>query len=328
MEAFDGYFLGRPKIDRVTFSVIADTQAGLTNVLAGQIDVAYWTVAYEGARILTREWAGTVEMQANNARHLLPQHRPEYANPRDLSDVRVRKALMYAMDRTELAETAAAGAAQVINSTTYPDSALGRVVEARAVRYDPDPARAAALFAEAGWTRGEDGMLVKGGERFRFAYRAGASNADSRMVFPVLQQQYRRNGIDMTLETTTDSGPQAEATFPGVWFTALPDNQTGFLSRFNGGTVAGPQNRWAGTNRNGYANPAADELLNRVDRTLRREERMDVWAEANRILVDELAFLPLYNYPYPYVVQKRVIGATPGNPINPPSYFPHTWDVE
>jgi hypothetical protein len=55
---------------------------------------------------------------------------------------------------------------------------------------------------------------------------------------------------------------------------------------------------------------------------------MDVWAEANRILVDELAFMPLYNYPYPYVVQKRVIGATPGNPINPPSYFPHLWDVQ
>ena len=106
------------------------------------------------------------------------------------------------------------------------------------------------------------------------------------------------------------------------------DNQAGFLARWSSATIAGPQNRWAGTNRNGYANPAADELLNRVDRTLRREDRMAVWAEANRMLVDDVAFMPLYNYPYPYVVRAGVLGATPGNPINPPTTFVHTWDIQ
>lgn len=79
---------------------------------------------------------------------------------------------------------------------------------------------------------------------------------------------------------------------------------------------------------NGYFNPAADDLLNRVDRALRRDERMQVSAEANRILVDELAFMPLYNYADPYVVRRGVVGPFPGNPINPPSYFAHTWDLE
>lgn len=45
LKAFDGYFLGRPQIDRVTFSIIPDAQAGLVNLLAGQIDVAYWTIS-------------------------------------------------------------------------------------------------------------------------------------------------------------------------------------------------------------------------------------------------------------------------------------------
>jgi peptide/nickel transport system substrate-binding protein len=291
----------------------------------------YWASSYEGARIIQQEWAksgeGTVEMQANNARHLLPQLRPEFAPP-FLLDVRVRKALMYAMDRNELAETAAAGAAQVVNSTTYPDSALGRLVEQRAIQYDPDPARAAGLLADAGWQKGDDGILTRGNERLRLEYRAGAGNADANLIFPVLQQQYRRSGIDLNLDLANPADLQAEATFPGVWFTALPDNQTGFLSRFNSAAIATAQNRWAGTDRNGYANPAADELLNRVDRTLRREDRMAVWAEANRILVDDLAFMPLYNYPYPYAVRKTVLGPTPGNPINPPSYFVHTWDLQ
>jgi ABC-type transport system substrate-binding protein len=108
---------------------------------------------------------------------------------------------------------------------------------------------------------------------------------------------------------------------------ALPVNQTGFLSRFTSANLAGPNNRWSPSNRHGYVNPAADEILYRVDRTLRREERMALWAEVNRILVDEVAYMPLYNFPYPYFVRKEVAGAMPGNPINPPTYFVHTWDL-
>jgi peptide/nickel transport system substrate-binding protein len=332
LEAFDGYFLGRPKIDRVTFAFIPDTRTALANLMAGQVDIMWRVPSYDGARIVANEWArtgeGSVDFQANTARHLLPQLRSDYAAPRDLTDVRVRKALMYGMDRGELAETVAPGAAEVVSSTTYPASALGRSVEARAVRYDYDPARAAAMLAEAGWQKGADGMLGKAGEGFRLAYRAGAGNADATLIFPVLEQQYRKLGIELVLDLSGSSDLQAEATFPGVWFTALPDNQTGFLPRFNSANVAAPPNRWSASNRNGYTNPVADDLLNRIDRTLRRDDRIALWAEANRLLVDEVAYIPLYNFPYPYFVRKTVVGAMPGNPINPPTYFVHTWDVQ
>jgi peptide/nickel transport system substrate-binding protein len=331
LEAFNGYFLGRPHLDRVTFSIIPDASTALTNVLAGQVDVAYWAINYEGARVLQNEWksgGGIVEMQANNARHLLPQFRAEYASPRDLLDVRVRKALIYAMDRTELAETAASGAARVINSTTYPDSALGRVVEAAAIQYAFDPTRAAALFAEVGWQRDGDGMLTKGSERFTLSYRAGVGLTDANLILPVLQQQYRRSGIDLTFNAAPTRDLESGVTFPGLSFRGLPDNQAGFLALFNSAMMASAQNRWAGANVHGYANSNADELLGRVDRTLRAEDRRAVWAEANRLLLDEVAYFPLYNYPFPYVVRKGVTGPIPANPINPPSYFVHTWDLE
>ena len=332
LQAFDAYFLGRPKIDRVTFAFIQDTRTALANLMAGQVDIMWRVPSYDGARIVAQEWArtgeGNMEIQANTARHLLPQLRPDYAAPRDLTDVRVRKALMYGMDRDELAETVAPGAAEVVNSTTYPNSALGRTVEARAVRYDYDPARAAALLAEAGWPKRADGTLSKAGERFRLDYRAGTANADANLIFPVIEQQYRKLGIEFVLDLSASSDLQAEATFPGVWFTALPDNQTGFLARFHSGNIAGPQNRWSLSNRNGYSNPVADELLNRLDRTLRADERLALWAEANRILVDEVGYIPLYNFPYPYFVRKSVVGPLPGNPINPPTFFVHTWDVQ
>jgi len=336
LTAFDDYFLGRPKLDRITFVSIGDSQTALANLLAGQVQVAYWAISYDGARIVQQQWAeprgsssgGTVEMQANNARHLLPQLRADYASPHDLLDVRVRKALMYAMNRADLADAAAAGAAQVVNSTTYPDSALGRVVDQQAPQYAYDPTRAAAMLADAGWQKGADGILTKDGEPFHMEYLAGLGTADASQIFPVLQQQYQRAGIDLAYVQEAANDLQSESVFPGVWFTALPVNQTGFLTRFNSALISTAQNRWTGTDRNGYANPAADALLNRVDTTLRRDDRMAVWAEANRTVVDDVGFMPLYNYPYPYIVSKDVAGAIPANPIDPPSYFVHQWDLQ
>jgi peptide/nickel transport system substrate-binding protein len=196
------------------------------------------------------------------------------------------------------------------------------------VRYEYDAARAATLLAEAGWQKGADGLLTRGGERFQLRYRAGAGAADASLIFPVIEQQYRKLGIEFVLELAHASDPQAEATFPGTWFSALPDNQISFLARFQSANVASPQNRWAPSNRQGYVNPLADELIGRLDRTLRREDRIALWAETNRLLTDEVAYIPLYNFPYPYFVRKTVVGAMPGNPINPPTYFVQTWDVQ
>lgn len=331
LEAFDAYFQGRPRIDRVTFAIIPDASTALVNILSGQVDIAYWAVNFEGARVIQNEWrmgGGAVEMQLNNARHLLPQFRADYASPRDLLDRRVRRALAHAIERTELAETAAAGVARVTNSTTYPDSPLGRAVEARAPVYDYDLTRAAALLAEAGWQKDGDGMLTRAGERFQLAYRTAVGLTDGNLILPVLQQQLRRSGIELVFAPAPRADQEAGATFTGVSFRGLPVNQTGFLALFDSTRIAAPQNRWAGANVHGYANPVADELLQRVDRTLRAEDRMAVWAEANRVLVEDVAYLPLYSYPIPYVVRKGVRGAIPANPINPPSYFVHTWDLD
>ena len=331
LEAFNDYFLGRPHIDQVVFSIIPDPSTALTNVLAGQVDVSFWAISYEGAKVLQQQWSGTggtVEMQSNNARHILPQFRPDLVAPKDLLDVRFRKALMYAMDRNEVAETAAAGAARVINSTTYPDSALGKVVEAAAPRHDFDPTQAQALLAEVGWQKGPDGTLSKNGQKLELSYRLGAGLTDGNLIFPVIQQQYRRVGIDFQSSLAPSADLEAGATFPGLTFRGLPDNQGGFLSLFNSALIASPQNRWSGLNVEGYSNPAADDLLGRVDRTLRVDDRIAVWADANRLLLEDAAYIPLYNYPFPYIIRAGVTGLLPANAINPPSYFVHTWDLQ
>src|SRR5262249_32626697 len=149
-------------------------------------------------------------------------------------------------------------------------------------------ARAASLFTEAGWEKGADGVLTKGGERLHLEYLAGSGTPDAGLIFPVLQQQYQRVGVDLAFIQEAPGDLQSESVFPGMWFRALRVTQAGFLSRSTTAQTSTAQTRWAGNDRNGYANPAADELLNRVDRTLRRDDRNAVWAEANRQVVDDV----------------------------------------
>src|SRR5207249_5460433 len=137
VEAFDGYFLGRPKIDRVTFKFIRDAQTGMANLLAGSVDISYQEIGFEQARFIRDEWAksegGTVELQLNHVRHLLPQLRREYASPTDLVNVQVRRALLSAMDRREIAEAILPGVGQPADSITYPTSEIGKAAAQRVV---------------------------------------------------------------------------------------------------------------------------------------------------------------------------------------------------
>src|SRR5206468_3466027 len=95
--AFDQYFLGRPRIDQVTVKFIRDAQTGMANLLAGSVDISYQEIGFEQARLVREEWAknngGTVELQLNHVRHLLPQLRPDVASPGDLTNLSVRRAL-------------------------------------------------------------------------------------------------------------------------------------------------------------------------------------------------------------------------------------------
>jgi peptide/nickel transport system substrate-binding protein len=332
LEAFDQYFLGRPKIDQITMKFIRDAQTGMASLLAGAVDMSYQEIGFEQARYVREEWAktngGTVELQLNHVRHLLPQLRPEVASPGDLANVQVRRALMHAMDRAELAEAMLPGEGKPADSITYPTSAIGKATTERVVKYAYDPARATAMLEEVGWRRGSDGMLQKGSERFRIEYRSSGATFDAGALFVPMQQQLQRVGVDFTFhEIAATNTPADTAIFPGVWFTSVPPDGIPALTRFNGRLVAAQENRYTGQNRNGYANPAADRFIDAIDASLRMEDRARNWGELWRVLTDDVALFPMYYFPVPFVVRSRVVGVFPANPINPPTYQLQNWDV-
>ncbi|HMD01850.1 MAG TPA: ABC transporter substrate-binding protein, partial [Candidatus Baltobacteraceae bacterium] len=67
-------------------------------------------------------------------------------------------------------------------------------------RYPFDPAKAKALFEEAGWTRGADGFLHKGSQRFDLVLVSNNTNSTRRLAVVQVQNMLRQAGVDAEIK--------------------------------------------------------------------------------------------------------------------------------
>jgi peptide/nickel transport system substrate-binding protein len=159
LEAFDGYVLGRPKIDEIDIRILLDLNTVMSNVLAGQIDVALGRhISPEQGAVLRQQWQGG-KVEAGTLRLALNVW-PQLVNPRPaiVNDLRFRRALYAALDRHTMAEVIEGGLAYVADGWLSPSAPEYAEVAKSFVRYEYDPARARQEIQNLGYTAGPDGM--------------------------------------------------------------------------------------------------------------------------------------------------------------------------
>ncbi len=104
LEAFNDFALGRPKIDRMTYKTVEDNNTNLAAVLAGEVDLCMRsTISFDGAMILRDQW----EKQGKGKVLISPASWTWLNLSRDnpwFSDVRVRRALLHAIDRDAMVQ--------------------------------------------------------------------------------------------------------------------------------------------------------------------------------------------------------------------------------
>jgi peptide/nickel transport system substrate-binding protein len=302
----------------------------LSNLLADSADASYLTLEYPESRILEREWSasgkGIVQFSPSGVTMMLPQFKAEITSPPDLLNLQVRRALMHAMNRQDLTDGLDLGPEMIAHSTGYPGTAIGDAVAPVVVRYDHDPARAAALLAEAGWQPGADGLLTKAGRRLEVEFR-GLPNSATAVVFPILEQQYRRAGITLNLRHYLATNLEEQVTYPGLLSTGLTTNTLIFAQRWHSRFIAGPQTRYSGENRMGYSEPATDAAIDRLVTAVRRPDQLRYWGEAWRRITEDVGILPMYYQVDSYVVRKGFVGLQPRNPLGAPAYQVHLWEA-
>jgi len=165
--AFDGFVFGRPKIDRVKVIYQPDSNTAVANMLSGEAHYSVSALLHgEEGLTLERVWAenngGRVIWETDIAKGQELQMRPEFAVPTELAtDVRVRQALAFAIDRATLTEVITVGKGLLREVYTHPNTDYyDTVLRTVQTRYAYDPRRVEQLLQQAGFTRGSDGFWL------------------------------------------------------------------------------------------------------------------------------------------------------------------------
>jgi ABC-type transport system substrate-binding protein len=301
LQAYEGYFLGRPKVDVVRIRVFPNQQTLYSNILAGAVDI-YPENTLTGDLVfdLQQRWdgsgAGRSYLKHASTRFVGPQWRTGVQMEPANLDVRVRMALYHALDRDTLAETLQGGHREMAAWEILPayDPLYPAVKDGmRPYAYDPD--RASAILRDAGWTRASDTILRNNadGRRFRNSILGAPGQAASELL-PVADY-WQRIGIDMEVLTTSPAQSrdlEYAASFPGWQMTAL-GIADGILGRLDG-PVAGPQTRWQG-NPSGYEDARALQLLDRYRTSLTERAQFDAMKALGEFVAAELPFMVLFS---------------------------------
>ena len=194
---------GRPYVDAVKVLVTPEDSVRIGSLLAGQADYVRYVQAFDEERV---EGAGFTlyapqTRGVNNSIALRP------GNPL-LGDIRVRQAIIAAVDAQEVVDTLFTDNYPVATSVLSSE-ALGYKDESEHYAYDPD--KAADLLDEAGWEPGSDGIREKDGERLAITVYEAKPQPQSTQTLELVAQQLAKVGVELTVKPG-DAGSYAEDT--------------------------------------------------------------------------------------------------------------------
>ena len=299
--AFDDYFLGRPKIDRVIIKLIPDNQAVVASLLSGDIDmVAPSTLKMSDLQPVIQQW-GTEGGSIIPSMTQVVQARPQFRDPSApwAQDVRVRQGLLHLIDRQTLADVLEGvpegGPADVFAAKTDPTY---RLAEQRGFsRYPYDMNRGLALLADAGWTRAADGSIQNAaGQHFKIDTMVQANTQVNVQYGLAVQDNWRRSGVEselIQLPSNSANPNEMKAKSTGVWLQP-EDLGSSALAMFQASNIASAQNNWIGINLTAYSNPEFERRWADYTGTLDVTQRQSVNADLLKWLSDEVIFFPLF----------------------------------
>ncbi|MBV9102498.1 MAG: peptide ABC transporter substrate-binding protein, partial [Candidatus Eremiobacteraeota bacterium] len=218
------YWRGRPRLDRIEYTAIADESTLLTQMQSHEADL-WFNAPSPDYPTLQRIRDLEIRLTPFTA---FSQIALNLAHP-PLGDVRIRHALGYATNADRLLATVTHG----VHIRGDSDQPAFSWAHANGLpRYDYDPARARALLEAAGWRAGPDGIRIKNGARLSLVASSQTGSATANAVEVALQRDWRDVGVDLAIKNYVTSLFFASYGAGGIAQTGKFD--AGFFAWYNG----------------------------------------------------------------------------------------------
>ncbi len=188
------YWRGAPKLKRIIYKIIPNDNTIMTQLKTHEIDAWFRAATSMYPQIQQLPSYGfRVQLEPG----LLYSHLDLNQKNPIFTDLRVRQAISYAIDRRKIIH-------DVTHDVQIPGYAnqatMSWAYEPNVVHYDYDPAKAAQLLDAAGWKLGADGVRAKNGKKLAFNLSAAAGGATGEATELIIQEELRAVGIDASVK--------------------------------------------------------------------------------------------------------------------------------
>ena len=333
LQAYDGYGLGRPKIDEIELRFIPDPNTIVANLLAGSVDAALGRgPSFEQALELRQLWRdGVVIFRPGGAIVITPQFLN--ANPPIVADVRFRRALLHATDRQEAVETLMAGQSSVAHSFVGPDVSEFEAVQSSIVKYEYDLRKAVRMIEELGFTRGADGLFSDAAsKKLSVEISATVQNDAHLKAMPAAADYWKQAGVSVdqvpiSLQRTQDR--EYRATFPSFTLGLMQFSLAAAdVRRFHSSLTPLPDNRFGVTGNSArYRNAELDASIERYVVTIPQDERRQALMQIVQHQSEQVTIMGLFHYVNPTMVAKRLQNVGGRGARAQEAWNAHEWDV-
>ena len=273
LKAFDDYYAGRSKLDKIEFIHISEGPVAYAAFEGGDLDI----VNVDDPEVLVN-YKKDPKIQVQTASGLNLNYIILNVKEKPFNDIRVRQALNYAVDKKALLETVLKGiAADLIGPV--PTSA--NFFEPDVPTYPYDPAKAKKLLAEAGYPEGFKTTL--------YTYIGGPAVPVSTAVQDMLKQVGVMAELK-ALEIAAWMDVVKTGTTPMSFMRLTrPPDPDGFLQPVVN-SKSDPQ--W---NFGHYQNPKVDELVEEGRRVSDPAERAKIYSRIQKLVADDCPNIWLFS---------------------------------
>lgn len=282
------YWKGAPKIDKLNIRIVDASQV-LSGLQSGEIDITHHTLT----AIPQKDYASLEALENVDVVYGSPiTNQSAFIQTANITDARVRQALVYAIDRQKLVDELLQGHGEVVDgflssASPFFDDSLS------VIPYDPEKAK--SLLEEAGWD---------GSQTLRFYINSG----DTTFVngAQVLVAQWAQVGINvevqtvdlatlMTIAGTTDYDIMA------VQYTYAPVDPYPDVDWLLNG-----EGSWTG-----YTDEAIKTALADTQNTSDMEEIKELYSIVDKKMQEDVPMFSVYIISAQGAVSKRLKGAQP-----------------
>jgi len=275
MSKFEDYWGENPDAERIIWRNIPETSTRIAELTTGNIDIAVGVPPDQIESVKT-ENSDLAPVEGLRKYFVgMPLTNPK------LESTKVRRALNYAVDVETLIETLASGYGERLSYVINPPN---NNKDLEAYEYNPEKAR--ELLAEAGYEEGFSIDLYTTG---------GTQYFDERQLSVAIASYLNEVGLDVTVKS------MEESTFRENLFSREFDDLflVGFGALINPMVEAMLFETEFLDNVCSYSNPEYDELVNKANSTMDRDERIDLINKAEEIVWNDPPWLYLWQ-PYSF----------------------------